>query len=199
VHINRTLESVQSSLLQLLNFLSLYYYQQPQQPSPPTIMSTGDYKVADISLADYGRKEIEIAEIEMPGLMNCVEENKTRQPLAGARVSGSLHMTIQTAVLIETLKKIGADIRWCSCNIFSTQDHAAAAIARDESAAVFAWKGETLEEYWECTLSAVTWPEDDGKGHGMDIIVDDGGDLTLLIHEGKKAEDAFLKVSHFCK
>jgi adenosylhomocysteinase len=162
-------------------------------------MSTGDYKVADISLADYGRKEIEIAEIEMPGLMNCVEENKTRQPLAGARVSGSLHMTIQTAVLIETLKKIGADIRWCSCNIFSTQDHAAAAIARDESAAVFAWKGETLEEYWECTLSAVTWPEDDGKGHGMDIIVDDGGDLTLLIHEGKKAEDAFLKVSHFRK
>ncbi|EJK60373.1 hypothetical protein THAOC_19286, partial [Thalassiosira oceanica] len=156
-------------------------------------MSTGDYKVADISLADYGRKEIEIAEIEMPGLMNCVEENKDRQPLAGARVSGSLHMTIQTAVLIETLKKIGGDIRWCSCNIFSTQDHAAAAIARDESAAVFAWKGETLEEYWECTLSAVTWPEDDGKGHGPDIIVDDGGDMTLLIHEGKKAEDAFLK------
>jgi len=156
-------------------------------------MSTGDYKVADISLADYGRKEIEIAEIEMPGLMNCVEENQERQPLAGARVSGSLHMTIQTAVLIETLKKIGGDIRWCSCNIFSTQDHAAAAIARDESAAVFAWKGETLEEYWECTLSAVTWPEDDGKGHGCDIIVDDGGDLTLLIHEGKKAEDAFLK------
>eukprot|EP01082_Thalassiosira_pseudonana_P016284 g14713.t1 g14713 contig90:230848-232466(-) len=126
-------------------------------------MSTGDYKVADISLADYGRKEIEIAEIEMPGLMNCVEENKASQPLAGARVSGSLHMTIQTAVLIETLKKIGGDIRWCSCNIFSTQDHAAAAIARDESAAVFAWKGETLEEYWECTLSALTWPEDDGK------------------------------------
>ncbi|KAL7502581.1 hypothetical protein ACHAXN_001171 [Cyclotella atomus] len=156
-------------------------------------MSTGDYKVADISLADYGRKEIEIAEIEMPGLMNCVAENKERQPLAGARVSGSLHMTIQTAVLIETLKKIGADVRWCSCNIFSTQDHAAAAIARDESAAVFAWKGETLEEYWECTLNALTWPEDDGKGHGCDIIVDDGGDMTLLIHEGKKAEDAFLK------
>ena len=129
----------------------------------------------------------------MPGLMNCVEENKASQPLAGARVSGSLHMTIQTAVLIETLKKIGGDIRWCSCNIFSTQDHAAAAIARDESAAVFAWKGETLEEYWECTLSALTWPEDDGKGQGPDIIVDDGGDMTLLIHEGKKAEDAFLK------
>lgn len=102
-------------------------------------------------------------------------------------------MTIQTAVLIETLKVLGADIRWCSCNIFSTQDHAAAAIARDESAAVFAWKGESLEEYWECTLNAVTWPEDDGKGHGMDIIVDDGGDMTLLIHEGKKAEDLYAK------
>jgi len=129
----------------------------------------------------------------MPGLMSCVEEFKADQPLAGARISGSLHMTVQTAVLIETLQKLGADVRWCSCNIFSTQDHAAAAIARDESAAVFAWKGETLEEYWECTLNAVTWPEDDGKGQGMDIIVDDGGDMTLLIHEGKKAEDAFLK------
>jgi len=156
-------------------------------------MSNGDYKVADISLADYGRKEIEIAEIEMPGLVNCVTENAKTQPLAGARVSGSLHMTIQTAVLIETLKQIGGDIRWCSCNIFSTQDHAAAAIARDGSAAIFAWKGETLEEYWECTLQAVTWPTDDGKGHGPDIIVDDGGDMTLLIHEGKKAEDLFLK------
>jgi adenosylhomocysteinase len=154
-------------------------------------MSTGDYKVADISLADYGRKEIDIAEIEMPGLMSSREEYG--DCLKGARISGSLHMTVQTAVLIETLKALGADIRWCSCNIFSTQDHAAAAIARDESAAVFAWKGETLEEYWECTLNAVTWPEDDGKGHGMDIIVDDGGDMTLLIHEGKKAEDLFLK------
>merc|ERR1719251_845946 len=115
------------------------------------------------------------------------------QPLAGARISGSLHMTVQTAVLIETLKALGADIRWCSCNIFSTQDHAAAAIARDESAAVFAWKGENLEEYWECTLNAVTWPESDEKGDGMHMIVDDGGDMTLLIHEGKKAEDAFLK------
>jgi adenosylhomocysteinase len=153
-------------------------------------MSTGDYKVADISLADYGRKEIEIAEIEMPGLMACRTEN-TDKPLSGARISGSLHMTVQTAVLIETLAAMGADIRWCSCNIFSTQDHAASAIARDGSAAVFAWKGETLEEYWECTLNAVTWPEDDGKGHGMDIIVDDGGDMTLLIHEGKKAEDAY--------
>merc|ERR1719282_484118 len=104
---------------------------------------------------------------------------------------GSLHMTIQTGVLIETLAHLGADVRWCSCNIFSTQDHAAAAIARDGSAAVFAWKGETLEEYWECTLNAVTWLEADDKGDGMDMIVDDGGDMTLIIHEGKKAEDLF--------
>jgi adenosylhomocysteinase len=129
----------------------------------------------------------------MPGLMACREEYGAAAPLKGARISGSLHMTIQTAVLIETLKNLGADLRWCSCNIFSTQDHAAAAIARDEGAAVFAWKGETLVEYWECTLNALTWPEDDGKGHGCDIIVDDGGDMTLIIHEGKKAEDLFLK------
>ena len=109
---------------------------------------------------------------------------------SGARISGSLHMTIQTAVLIETLKALGADIRWCSCNIFSTQDHAAAAIARDGSAAVFAWKGETLEEYWECTLNAITWPVDE-KGDGCDLIVDDGGDMTLLIHEGVKAEKKY--------
>ena len=109
---------------------------------------------------------------------------------AGARISGSLHMTIQTAVLIETLKEMGAEVRWCSCNIFSTQDHAAAAVARDGSAAVFAWKGETLEEYWECTLNAITWPED-AKGDGCDLIVDDGGDMTLLIHEGVKAEKAY--------
>ncbi|KAL3939728.1 MAG: hypothetical protein SGBAC_005593 [Bacillariaceae sp.] len=156
-------------------------------------MSTGDYKVADISLADYGRKDIDLAEVEMPGLMACREEHGTTKPLKGSRISGSLHMTIQTAVLIETLKELGGDIRWCSCNIFSTQDHAAAAIARDESAAVFAWKGESLEEYWECTLNALTWQEDDGKGHGPDLIVDDGGDMTLLIHEGKKAEDLFVK------
>jgi len=155
-------------------------------------MSTGDYKVADISLADYGRKEYDIAEVEMPGLMGTREEYGPSKPLKEARISGSLHMTIQTAVLIETLKVLGGDIRWCSCNIFSTQDHAAAVIARDESAAVFAWKGETLEEYWECTLNALTWPTDDGKGHGPDMIVDDGGDMTLLIHEGKKAEDLFL-------
>ncbi|CAE7441398.1 SAHH, partial [Symbiodinium sp. KB8] len=151
----------------------------------------GDYQVADISLADFGRKEIELAEVEMPGLMSCVSEYGSTKPLAGARVSGSLHMTVQTAVLIETLQKLGADLRWCSCNIFSTQDHAAAAIAANKSAAVFAWKGESLEEYWECTLKACTWPDDDGKGTGPDIIVDDGGDMTLLIHEGFKAENVF--------
>jgi adenosylhomocysteinase len=129
----------------------------------------------------------------MPGLMACRVEYGAEKPLGGSRVSGSLHMTIQTAVLIETMKELGSDLRWCSCNIFSTQDHAAAAIARDESAAVFAWKGESLEEYWECTLNALTWAEDDGKGHGPDLIVDDGGDMTLIIHEGKKAEDLFLK------
>jgi len=125
----------------------------------------------------------------MPGLMECRREYGAEM-FKGARISGSLHMTIQTAVLIETLKAMGADVRWCSCNIFSTQDHAAAAIARDGSAAVFAWKGETLEEYWECTLNAITWPMDD-KGDGCDMIVDDGGDMTLLIHEGVKAEIAY--------
>ena len=150
-------------------------------------MSTGDFQVADISLADFGRKEIDIAEHEMPGLMSCRKEYGTEM-FKGARISGSLHMTIQTAVLIETLKYMGADVRWCSCNIFSTQDHAAAAMARDGAAAIFAWKGETLEEYWECTLKALTWPEEDAKGDGCDMIVDDGGDMTLLIHEGVKAE-----------
>jgi len=152
-------------------------------------MSTGDFRVADISLADFGRKEIELPEHEMPGLMSCRREYGS-QLFAGARISGSLHMTIQTAVLIETLHAMGAQVRWCSCNIFSTQDHAAAAIARDGSAAVFAWKGETLEEYWECTLNAITWPVDE-KGDGCDMIVDDGGDMTLLIHEGVKAEKKF--------
>ena len=125
----------------------------------------------------------------MPGLISCRKEYGANF-FAGARISGSLHMTIQTAVLIETLKALGAEVRWCSCNIFSTQDHAAAAIARDGSAAVFAWKGETLEEYWECTLNAITWPVD-AKGDGCDLIVDDGGDLTLLIHEGVKAEKLY--------
>ncbi|CAM9314641.1 unnamed protein product [Discosporangium mesarthrocarpum] len=154
-------------------------------------MSDGDYRVADISLADFGRREIDIAEHEMPGLMSCREEFPGH--LKGSRISGSLHMTIQTAVLIETLQVLGGDIRWCSCNIFSTQDHAAAAIARDGAAAVFAWKGESLEEYWECTLSALTWPEEDDKGDGPDLIVDDGGDMTLLVHEGFKAEEAYAK------
>jgi len=151
----------------------------------------GDFKVADIALADFGRKEIDLAEVEMPGLMVCRE--KYGKILDGARVAGSLHMTIQTAVLIETLHALGGKVRWCSCNIFSTQDHAAAAIAAAKTSAVFAWKGETLEEYWECTLAACTWPEDDGKGFGPDLIVDDGGDMTMLIHEGAKAEEAFEK------
>jgi adenosylhomocysteinase len=154
-------------------------------------MASGDYRVADISLADFGRKEIKLAEHEMPGLMACRREYGN-QMFKGARISGSLHMTIQTAVLIETLHALGAQVRWCSCNIFSTQDHAAAAVARDGTAAVFAWKGESLEEYWECTLSALTWPVD-AKGDGCDMIVDDGGDMTLLIHEGRKAEIAYAK------
>ena len=149
----------------------------------------GDYQVADINLADFGRKELDLAEHEMPGLMACRREYGS-EFFKGARISGSLHMTIQTGVLIETLAAMGAQVRWCSCNIFSTQDHAAAAIARDGAAAVFAWKGETLEEYWECTLKAITWPVDE-KGDGCDMIVDDGGDMTLLIHEGVKAEKVF--------
>ncbi len=142
-----------------------------------------DYKVRDIKLADFGRKEIEIAEQEMPGLMATRAKYGPLQPLKGVKVMGSLHMTVQTAVLIETLKALGADVRWASCNIFSTQDHAAAAIAA-AGVPVFAWKGETLEEYWECTYRALTWPD----GSGPDQIVDDGGDATLLIHRGYAAE-----------
>ena len=142
-----------------------------------------DYKVADISLADWGRKEIDIAEHEMPGLMSIRKKYATAKPLDGVRVTGSLHMTIQTAVLIETLKDIGADVRWASCNIFSTQDHAAAAIAVTGTP-VFAWKGETLEEYWDCTLDAVTFP----GGKGPELVVDDGGDVTLLLHKGYEME-----------
>ena len=142
-----------------------------------------DYKVADISLAEFGRKEILIAEHEMPGLMATRDNYGPSQPLAGLKVMGSLHMTIQTAILIETLVALGADVRWCSCNIFSTQDHAAAAIAVT-GVPVFAWKGETLEEYWDCTMSALTWPD----GSGPDQIVDDGGDATLLIHKGVELE-----------
>ena len=142
-----------------------------------------DYKIADISLADFGRKEIDIAEHEMPGLMSIRKKYAPSLPLKGVRVTGSLHMTIQTAVLIETLKDIGADVRWASCNIFSTQDHAAAAIAASGTP-VFAWKGETLEEYWDCTLDALTFP----GNKGPELVVDDGGDVTLLIHKGYELE-----------
>ena len=143
-----------------------------------------DYKIADISLADWGRKEIDIAEHEMPGLMSIRKKHAAAKPLAGVRIMGSLHMTIQTAVLIETLVDLGADVRWCSCNIFSTQDHAAAAIAA-AGVPVFAWKGETLEEYWDCTLNALTFP----GNKGPELIVDDGGDATLLIHKGYDLEN----------
>jgi len=144
------------------------------------------YKVKDIKLADFGRKELDLAEVEMPGLMACREEFGRAKPLAGAKITGSLHMTIQTAVLIETLAALGAEVRWCSCNIFSTQDHAAAAVAKS-GVPVFAWKGESLREYWWCTYQALKW----GKADGPDMLVDDGGDATLLIHEGVKAEAAF--------
>jgi adenosylhomocysteinase len=142
------------------------------------------YQVADISLAEWGRKELDLAENEMPGLMAVRKKYGQSKPLTGLKVMGSLHMTIQTAMLIETLKELGADIRWASCNIFSTQDHAAAAIAKANSAGVFAWKGETLEDYWWCTEQALTWPD----GSGPDLIVDDGGDATLLVHQGIKVE-----------
>ncbi|WP_346164639.1 adenosylhomocysteinase, partial [Streptomyces graminearus] len=140
-----------------------------------------DFKVADLSLAEFGRKEITLAEHEMPGLMAIRKEYAESQPLAGARVTGSLHMTVQTAVLIETLVALGARVRWASCNIFSTQDHAAAAIAA-AGIPVFAWKGETLEEYWWCTEQALTWP--DSPTGGPNMILDDGGDATLLVHQG---------------
>jgi adenosylhomocysteinase len=152
------------------------------------------FKVKDLSLAEWGRKEIRLAEQEMPGLMAVREEYAGKQPLKGARIMGSLHMTVQTAVLIETLVDLGADVRWVSCNIFSTQDHAAAAVAvgrdgtvdRPQGVAVFAWKGETLEEYWWCTEQALMWP--DGKGPNM--LLDDGGDATLLVHKGAEFEQA---------
>ena len=162
--------------------------------NPATAVDTKqDFKVADLALADYGRKEIVLAEHEMPGLMQTRAEFADAQPLKGARITGSLHMTIQTAVLIETLTALGADVRWCSCNIFSTQDHAAAATAvgRDgtpedpKGVPVFAWKGETLEEYWWCTQQALVWP--DG---GPNLILDDGGDATMLVHKGREYEQA---------
>ncbi|MGH2854118.1 MAG: adenosylhomocysteinase, partial [Solirubrobacteraceae bacterium] len=153
-----------------------------------------DFKVADLALAELGRKEITLAEHEMPGLMATRREYAGAQPLRGARITGSLHMTVQTAVLIETLTALGAEVRWCSCNIFSTQDHAAAAIAvgpggtpaEPRGVPVFAWKGETLEEYWWCTEQALRWPGEDGPN----MILDDGGDATLLIHKGTEYEVA---------
>jgi len=150
-----------------------------------TSTATQDYKVADIGLAEFGRKEISLAEVEMPGLMQTREEYGAAQPLKGARITGSLHMTIQTAVLIETLVALGAEVRWASCNIFSTQDHAAAAIAA-AGIPVYAWKGETLEEYWWCTEQALLWPD----GEGPNMILDDGGDATLLVHKGVEFEAA---------
>src|SRR5437762_7573362 len=144
-----------------------------------------DFKVADLSLAAFGRKEIELAQHEMPGLMALRAEFTDSQPLAGARITGSLHMTVQTAVLIETLTALGAQVRWCSCNIFSTQDHAAAAIA-ETGVPVYAWKGETLEEYWWCTEQVLRWPD----GGGPNMILDDGGDATLLVHKGAQFEGA---------
>jgi len=156
--------------------------------TPPRI----EFKVKDLEQADWGRKEIELAEVEMPGLMALREEFAKKKPLKGARITGSLHMTIQTAVLIETLVELGADVRWASCNIFSTQDHAAAAVAvgkhgtakKPKGVPVFAWKGETLDEYWWCTEQALTWP--DGKGPNM--LLDDGGDTTLMVHKGREWE-----------
>ncbi|MDR3357290.1 MAG: adenosylhomocysteinase [Desulfovibrio sp.] len=151
------------------------------------------YKVADIGLADFGVREMQLAEREMPGLMECVKRYGPQKPLGGLRVTGSLHMTIQTAMLIKTLHALGADLRWASCNIFSTQDHAAAAVAKLNLASVFAWKGESLEDYWWCTEMALTWPD----GSGPDLVVDDGGDATLLIHKGVDGEKnpALLKES----
>src|ERR1700742_1889467 len=158
------------------------------------LSSKTDFKVADLSLADFGRKEIRLAEHEMPGLMSVREEFAASQPLKGARIMGSLHMTIQTAVLIETLTALGAEVRWVSCNIFSTQDHAAAAVVvgpdgtpeDPKGVPVFAWKGETLEEYWWCTERALDWPGDEGPN----MILDDGGDATLFVHKGAEYEQA---------
>src|ERR1700741_2950854 len=155
--------------------------------APTPTATINDFKVADLALAEFGRKEIVLAEHEMPGLMSIRAEYAAAQPLKGARITGSLHMTIQTAVLIETLTALGAEVRWCSCNIFSTQDHAAAAVAvgpRGTAAApagvpVFAWKGETLEEYWWCTERALTWGEGGDGTIGPNMILDDGGDATL--------------------
>src|SRR5918999_2831920 len=159
----------------------------------PRTLQQNDFKVADLALASFGRKEIQLAEHEMPGLMAIRAEYAAQQPLRGARITGSLHMTVQTGVLIETLVALGARVRWASCNIFSTQDHAAAAVAvgpdgtpdDPRGVPVFAWKGETLEEYWWCTEQALLWPDD-----GPNMILDDGGDATMLVHKGKEFEQA---------
>lgn len=163
--------------------IGIYINQTTYKYMNQKLFSELPYKVADMNLVDFGRKEIDMAEHEMPGLMALREKYGDSKPLKGARIMGSLHMTIQTAVLIETLVKLGAEVRWCSCNIYSTQDHAAAAIA-DDGVAVFAWKGESLADYWWCTLQALTFP----GGKGPTMIVDDGGDATLMIHLGAKTE-----------
>ena len=161
---------------------------EPQQKKAPSgfldLDLTLPYKVADLSLADFGNREMALSENEMPGLMAVRKKYGLAKPLKNMRIMGSLHMTIQTAMLIETLKELGADIRWASCNIFSTQNHAAAAIAKNKSAVVFAWKGETLPEYWWCTEQALIWPD----GRGPDLIVDDGGDATMMVHQGAAIE-----------
>src|SRR4030095_7484412 len=156
----------------------------PTTTTAPDQQMKHDYKVADISLADWGRKEIAIAEKEMPGLMAIREKYAASKPLAGVRITGSLHMTIQTAVLIQTLIDLGGSVRWASCSIFSTQDHAAAAVAKS-GVSVFAWKGESLEDYWWCTYHAISHP----NGKGPQLVVDDGGDATLLIHKGYELEE----------
>src|SRR5688572_17217680 len=160
--------------------------------------TTTDFKVADLSLAEFGRKEIRLAEHEMPGLMAMRKEYGASKPLAGARITGSLHMTIQTAVLIETLVELGAEVRWVSCNIFSTQDHAAAAVVvgpdgtvdAPQGVPVYAWKGETLPEYWWCTEQALRWSDGSRDSAGPNMILDDGGDATLLVHKGAQFEQA---------